>query len=385
MRMMEKILPRVEKGYQMPTMVYFGRGAVEEIADLPEMTGLKKIILVCGEHFKQSAVFGNLKQNLAKNGAKVFVYEGKIAKSDFETINALIDFCRTNVFDLIVAVGGGTILDTAKCAAILSTNEGLVEDYLVSKTRQLQVKSIPFLAVPTTAGTGSEVTPWAVVWDYGNYEKYSLASPLMFPYLALVDSSLTDELPAKVTAETGMDALAQAVEAYWSKFHNPVSDEYALKAIKLVMDNLALAVNLPTPEARDWMAKASLLAGLAFSNTKTTICHSVSYPITIHRGIAHGQAVSVTLPAFIRYSLPVMEGREKPLLEALGADNIEMAAQKVETLMKEINLAAKLSELGIKKEDIPTIVAEGYNPDRANNAPRVPTPDELKLILEEIL
>lgn len=369
----------------MPTMVYFGRGAVEEIADLPEIAGLKKILLVCGEHFKQSAVFADLKQNLAKNGAGVLVYEEKITKSDFETVNVLTDYCRTNIPDLVVAAGGGTVLDTAKCAVILAANEGEVEDYLVSKTRQLQVKSIPLLAIPTTAGTGSEVTPWAVVWDYKNHEKYSLASPLMFPFLALVDPSLTDELPAKVTAETGMDALTQAVEAYWSKFHNPVSDKYALQTIKLVMDSLALAVNLPTPEARDQMSKASLFGGLAFSNTKTTICHSVSYPITIRWGITHGQAVSVTLPAFVRYSLPVMGGREKPLFEALGADSIESAAQNVESLMKEINLATRLSGLGIKSEDILTIVAEGYNPDRANNAPRVPTPDELKTILEGIL
>jgi len=133
------------------------------------------------------------------------------------------------------------------------------------------------------------------------------------------------------------------------------------------------------------MSKASLFAGLAFSNTKTTICHSVSYPITIRWGVAHGQAVSVTLPTFILYSLPVMEGREKLLLEALGAEEIKEGAKKVEDLMNKINLATHLSELGIKKEDIPTIVAEGYNPDRANNAPRVPTPEELKSILEGIL
>lgn len=383
--MKEEILPRTEKEYSMPTIVYFGRGVVGEIADLPEILKFKNILLVCGGHFIQSGVFTELKQNLSRNGAEVLVYEGKIAKSDFETVNELTDYCRSNAPEFVIAVGGGTILDTAKCAAVLATNEGEVEDYLVSKNRQLKSKSIPFLAVPTTSGTGSEVTPWAVVWDYENHEKYSLSSLLMFPFMALVDPSLTDELPAKVTAETGMDALTQAIEAYWSKFHNPVSDEYALKSIRLVMDNLALAVNSPTPESRDHMAKASLFAGLAFSNTKTTICHSVSYPITIHWGVAHGQAVSVTLPAFIRYSLSAMEGREKPLLEALKAENIETAARNIETLMKSINLATKLSELGIREEDISTIVKEGYNPDRANNAPRIPTPNELKNILEEIL
>lgn len=383
--MIKKIPPQKTETYVMPTKVIFGRGAFNLTVDEEIIIRAKKIVLVAGEHLKQAQSFVNFEMNLKKKDTEVIVYDKKIAKSDFDTINSLTNYFHKNTPEIVIAIGGGTILDTAKCAAILAMNGGNIEDYLVTKKLQLDNKGIPLITIPTTSGTGSEVTPWAVVWDYANHEKYSLSSPLMFPALAVVDPSLTDDLSPKITAETGIDALSQAIEAYWSKFHNPISDKYALEAIELAMRYLPVAVNSPTQKSRDMMSRASLFAGLSFSNTKTTICHSVSYPITIHWSIAHGQAVSITLPAFIRYSLPVMEGREKLLLQALGAKNIEEGAKKVENLMKKINLATRLSELGIKKEDIPTIVTEGYNPDRANNTPRVPAPEELKSILEGIL
>ena len=383
--MIKKIPPQKTETYGMPTEVIFGRGAFKLIENEEIIIRAKKIVIVAGEHFKQTSSFIDLEKKLEGKEIEVIVYDTKIAKSDFDTINSLTDYFRKNAPEIVIVIGGGTILDTAKCAAILAINGGNVEDYLVTKKLQLDNKGIPLVTVPTTSGTGSEVTPWAVIWDFANHEKHSLSSPLMFPYLAVVDPALTDNLPPKITAETGMDALTQAIEAYWSKFHNPVSDKYALEAIKLVMKYLSIAVNDSTPESRNMMSKASLFAGLAFSNTKTTICHSVSYPMTAHWGVAHGQAVSVTLSEFIRYSLPAMQGRERKLIKALGADSVEEAAQKVGDLMKDVHLATRLSELEIKKEDIPIIVLEGYDPDRANNAPRVPTQEELKLILEEIL
>lgn len=381
---LEIIGPIKEEKYRIPTEIIFGRNSLLEITKKKILANAKKGILVTGEHFKRSKEFTLLRDCLEGDGRDLVVYGVRITISNAEAVNNLTSFVRESQPDLIFAVGGGSILDSGKCAAILASNLGRVEKYLLGE-KKIEAKGINFIAVPTTAGTGSEVTPWATVWDTLSKEKYSLASSLMFPSLAIVDPSLTDSLPSRITAETGMDALSQAIEAYWSRSHNLVSDEYALQAIKLAMESLKTAVNHPNYEIRDRMSRASLYAGLAFSNTRTTICHSVSYPITAHFGIAHGQAVAITLPSFIKYSLLVLKERERPLLDALGVETASEAAEKVENLMRDVGLATRLSELGIKEKDLGLIVEKGFHPNRANNAPRIPTKKELGKILQSII
>jgi alcohol dehydrogenase class IV len=372
--------PRTEGAYRMPTESHFGRGAISKLPGIFKQS--KRVLAVAAEHVKQKPEFIGAIAALSAE-AEVIVYEPPIKASDFETINALIDFARAREVDAVLAVGGGAVLDTAKCAAALARAEGTIEDYVRSKGRELRAHGLFFVAVPTTAGTGSEVTPWATVWG-SDLKKYSLASPeYLFPDAAVVDPSLTDSLPSYETAVTGMDALTQAMEAYWNVNHNPISDEYALEAIRLVLGHLERAATAPIPDARDHMMAASFFAGLAFSNTQTTLCHAVSYPMTTHWGVAHGQAVSITLPAFIEYIIPALpEERQKAFLAACTADSVSDAARKVRELMRRIGLKTRLSELSIPPEGIDVIVAEGFHPDRAKNSPKIPTPEELKRLLE---
>jgi 1,3-propanediol dehydrogenase/alcohol dehydrogenase len=370
-----------EHFYLMPTEISFGWGCRKLIDDSLLANQKKKVLLVTGQHFQQGEL-KPIKTSFKDNFAQ---YDQPIKKSDINAINRLASFCREQKPGLMVAVGGGTVLDTAKAAAIVAENGGQVEDYVVKKTKVIEIPGIPLVAVPTTAGTGTEVTPFAVVWDSENRKKYSLASLLMFPKRAVVDPELTINLPPQITAYTGMDALAQAIEAYWSKNHNPFSDVYALKAIKLAIDYLEKATCDPDQESREKMALSALMAGLAFSNTKTTICHAVSYPITAHWGVAHGQAVAITLPSFVRHSLPTLKQRERPLLKAFESNSAVQAAEKIEKLMTEVGLKTRLSQLGLKQEDLDLIVSKGFDPDRAVHAPWVPTPEELKSLLEVIL
>lgn len=374
------VIEPVEIGkYKMPTRVIFGRGSLDQLKNIKEIVGSSRVVIICGDHFKLSQDFKKLIKDL---GSKVIVYGDTVKKSTFFTINSFTDFCRENNPSVVVSIGGGAILDTGKCGAILAVNGGFVEDYVKIKKRNLEKKGITFIAIPTTAGTGSEVTPWATVWGNDNL-KYSLSSPeFMFPDVALVDSSLTDSLSREITAESGIDSLAQAIEAYWNVNHNSVSDKYALKAIEIIMNSLEKAVNNPDYDSRDKMSLASLTSGLAFSNTATTICHSISYPITAHWNVSHGQAVSITLPAFFEYIVPVLDiGRRKKLLESIKANDEKEGSLRIYYLMKNIWLKTKLSELGISKKGIGIIVEEGYNPDRARNAPRIPSNQELKEML----
>lgn len=367
----------------MPTKVYFGRGAVSVLANLISKSTNSKFLLVVGSHFYESDQYKQLREELT-NTKKVEFYLKKIKKSSFEEVNALVKYIQEGGYDGIVGIGGGAILDSDKVAATLAKNGGITEDYLINKSREIKEKGIFFIAVPTTSGTGSEVTPWSVVWGK---TKYSLSSPkFMFPDIAIVDPALTDDCPQYVTATAGIDALCQAIEAYWNVNRNPVSDKYALEAIQTIMGSLEQAVSNPDKEARDKMAWGSLLGGLAFSNTATTICHAISYPITIHWGVAHGQATSLTLPLFIEYILPILEtDRKNNLLNAIGAEDEKEASAKIRTLMHEVGLKTKLSELGIPKEGVDVIVKEGFDPSRAKNSPKIPSPQELKEMLYGIL
>lgn len=367
--------------YFLPTKIIFGSGSLTRLREIVSQFKPKKILLVAGEHLKKD---GTVKKLIA-GFKELLVYEKRISKSSLEAIDELASFCQAEKPDLIIAIGGGTILDTAKAAAILANNPGSVRDYVVGGEKEIARPGVPVVAIPTTSGTGSEVTPFAVVWDTKNKKKLTLASDLAYPKVALVDPELTDNLPPEITANTGIDALAQAIESYWAKKHNPTSDIFALRAVKLIMINLEKAVNNPDRKSREMMAQGSLFAGLAFSNTATTICHAVSYPITIYWDVPHGQAVAITLPSFIEYSLSALKERKAPLLIALGVKDEKRAAKKVASLIRKAGLATKLSQLGIKKKDIQLIVDEGFHLGRAGNAPKVPTPQELKGILEEIL
>jgi alcohol dehydrogenase class IV len=374
MRKNKVFTPQNKTDYIMPTKVYFGRGSAKKVLDIINKSPHAHFLLVTGSHFKKNPLFSELKKS-----KKVKVYEKDIKKSDFATVNALVKSARD--FDAIIGIGGGAILDSVKLAAALAVNGGNVEDYVTKNTRKIEKKGLLILALPTTSGTGSEVTPWSVIWSD---KKYSLSSVHMFPDIAIVDPALTDDCPTYVTATSGIDALCQAVEAYWNVKHNAVSDNNALDAIATILGSFEKAVNHPDEDSRDNMAWGSLLGGLAFSNTQTTICHSVSYPMTVHWGIAHGQATSITLPSFIEYTFGVLKKREKAILKAFGVSNKKAAAEKIRRLMQATGLKTRLSELGIPKKGIDIIVAEGFDPARAGNAPKIPTPEELKEMLTSL-
>jgi len=187
-----------------------------------------------------------------------------------------------------------------------------------------------------------------------------------------------------MTATSGIDALTQAVEAYWSKRSQPISDLYALGAISRIMSNLEDAHKNGQPEARTAMAEGSLMSGLAFSNTKTTICHSLSYPMTALFGVSHGQAVSITLPAFLLSNAHAIRAKVPRLLEALGAGSIEDAASRIRALMTSVGLAVRLNDLGIGDREIETILDQGFYADRADNNPKPVTIQDAREILRGI-
>ena len=244
-----------------------------------------------------------------------------------------------------------------------------VRQHLQSRgeSQSLPAEAIPLIAVPTTAGTGSEVTSWATVWDTEAAKKYSLARPDLFPTDAVVDPGLMVGMPRDLTISTGLDALSHALESLWNVNANPVSTSFAVTAAREVLETLGpLAQDLGNPTLRDRMARAATMAGLAFSNTRTALAHSLSYPITLHHGVPHGIACSFTLPGVMRSVIGANARCDAALREIFGAD-LERGAQDLADLLTELGIADEPGTFGIGDADWRHWIDDAIDGERGRN------------------
>jgi len=286
----------------------------------------------------------------------------------------------------IIAMGGGSVLDTAKAAAVAATNGGDVES-LVRGTHQIDHPGIPLIAIPTTSGSGSEVTPYASITDVDESKKISLSHDFLFPRFALLDPSLTLTLSHRQTAISGMDALCHAIEGYWSKRATPATDALALGAARLLLDQLPETRRDPQNlGARRLTMEGSMLAGLTISNARTTAVHAISYPMTVSYGVPHGLACSLVLPSMMRFNASAMAAeKEQTLLHNLGAKSMDHLAESVEQLQTQLELPVTLNAIGIGPGEISMIVKNGYRPDRMSNNPRQISSQQLTSLLENLI
>ncbi len=372
---------------------YVGIGAIDSIRTILERSGAKRIFLVTGAHaYDSSGAAGLLKRILADR--EICRFSDFTSNPKIEEVVGAVGALRAFAPDIVLAVGGGSAIDIAKSAAILSAQTGPLESY-VKGEKELSAGGPPVIAVPTTAGTGSEATHFAVV--YIGPRKYSLALPSMLPAYAIVDSQLLASVAPALAAATGMDALSQAIESYWSVRSNDESKTYAEQAITLIKKNLVAMVRKRTDEVCLAMARGAHLAGKAINISRTTAPHALSYPLTAHAGIPHGHAVALTLPAIIRFNAQVDEGSvadsrglshvRSTLSSAnslLGATDAEDAASMIESLMDAVGLERRLSVLGITGGDIPSFVKE-LSLERLANNPRRMTEEDATRILTDIL
>lgn len=378
-------MPIMSASYAMPTRITFGVDSLQMLPSLASIEAAKTIKLVIGgKSLKESGHLSTILGLLA--GRDVRITEGVPAEPGVSDLEREVQSLREHPVDCVLGVGGGSVLDLAKAAAFAAPQKVDPRELLKRLPAKL-APSIPFVAVPTTAGTGSEVTPWSVFWEKEEKKKYSLSHPLMFPSDALVDPELTYSMPPRVTANTGMDAFTQACEAYWNKNSNPTSDTLALESVCLILPALPKAVaNGQDQSARHDMMLGSLRAGQAFSNTRTTACHSISYPMTLYFGVPHGQAVGITLPEVLLLNASVTEeARTARFLAALHSQSMEEVAEKIRAMMIQSGLKTRLSEIGINREGIETIVKQGFTPGRMENTPYAFTEDTLRKMLKSIL
>ena len=276
---------------------YFGWGSIKNLEEIIKKENPKNIFLVTG---KSSYTSSGAQEQIEKIlfGMRITRFSDFSINPKLEEIQKGIDLFKKIEYDLVIAVGGGSPIDVAKSINLLSLNSESAKQYITGKSQILQAGK-PFVAIPTTSGSGSEATKFAVV--YINKQKYSLASDLLLPTYSIIDPQFVMSLPAYQTAATGMDALSQTIESYWSIHSTSESKGYSKDALKLLLENLEGAVNSPTKENKEKVAKASNLAGKAINITFTTACHAISYPLTSHYGVSHGHAVGLTLGEMLNY------------------------------------------------------------------------------------
>ncbi len=347
------------------------------------LTALPELLADCGPFlfvrdpiaWEASGAAAALEDALASLGGVPFEEQGE--KPRLEVMQAAAALAEAESCRAILAIGGGTSIDTAKGAAWCMAG-GALRAQPAPETELL-----PILAVPTTAGTGSEATHFAVCWHEGR--KHSLADPRLLPAHAIVDSNLHQSLSPRLTATAGFDALCQALESLWSHSVTDSSREDASQAARLLLGSLEGAVTQPTPELRRAMARGAHLAGRAINVTKTTTPHALSYALTFEHGIPHGYAVALTFP----HCLALRHAREQsppgtaPVSELLGSTS-ETAVARFQELQERCGAPTSLSALGVKESDL-ELIAASVDPNRLANDPLAPTAEELLEILRGAL
>ena len=367
--------------YLSPTKIVFGQNSFRTLKKIVLSQNVaKNILLVTGRSSMKKLGYVDHINKMLYNWS-VYHFDGVAPDPTPEVIEKALQFARPRKIELVIALGGGSALDVGKVLAILLKNNGSLEDYLEAK-RNIEHPGVPLVAIPSTAGTASEVTCWATVWGKEKKKKYSLTHQWMFPDFSIVDPMLTINMPPKLTAHTGMDALTHAIEAAWSKNAQPISDVFALRAIKLNRQNLKHTYDYPEDfEARTNMALASLLAGLAFNNTKTAACHSLSYPMTLNFGVPHGLAASITIKEVIKYNYKVLPKKVMQIVEEFGCSSIEGFSESLSEMMLSLGLPIRLRDLNFKEKDIELLVDEGINSDRMGNNPANLSSEDIRTIL----
>jgi len=369
--------------YNMPTKVVFGSGGFDNIRNYINPFNPKGILLITGKRSMKKVGIIEKIFSLLKN-YRIFLYDGVVPNPSMESLTEGIFLLKQKRINLVIGIGGGSVLDYAKAISVLVNNDGLVEDYFYKK-RKLEREGIPTIAIPTSAGTSSEITPYAVMTDLRKKIKITLTDRFIYPKLAIIDPLLTLTMPPELIANSGIDALCHAIEAYWNINHAPLSDLFALKAIELISINLPKAYKQRSKLTfRENMCLGSVYAGMAFSNTGTTACHSISYPLTTIFDVPHGNACVLTLGELLQYNSKGNRDKILDICEAMGARNVVEGIKKVKYLMKSVKLKTRLKNCGIKRRDIKVIVEKAFTPERMRNNPRRLTKQTLTKILRKI-
>lgn len=371
----------------LPRFMHIGKGASERIVDTLTSLQCSKPLLVTDHVMVELGYAARMAAYLAERDIHMDIFSDTVPEPTVSSIRAGVDIVREGDYDCIVALGGGSPIDSAKAIAILGKFGGQMRDYKFPKVTD--DAGLPIIAVPTTAGTGSEVTRFTIITDDETSEKMLCVGRGFMPTAALVDYCLTLSLPQRVTADTGIDALTHAIEAYVSRKANLYSDAQALSAMALIAPNLRMVFADPSNErARESMMLGATLAGIAFSNASVALVHGMSRPIGAAFHVPHGLSNAMLLPSVTAFSIPSAKVRYAQCARAMGvamqSDSDELANDKLLNELRALNLDLQVptpADFGIDKATFmamtTTMAEQALASGSPGNNPRIPTIDEM--------
>ncbi len=372
--------------YYAPTEIVFGAGRVKEVGEITARYGKKAMLVTVPEFPAVAELYANVKKSLTDAGVAWVHYDGVIPNPTTDLVTKGADIAKAEHVDVMIGLGGGSSMDTAKAIAVEATHPGTAWDYNCHTDGPTE-KTLPIIAISTTAGTGSQTTPCAVITKTSDKDKSAIWHKNIFPKVAIVDPEVTLSLPKSVTAQTGFDAFCHNFEAYLSVNTNPLVECMALDAIRIVAEYLPKVLEDGSDlEARSKMAWADTLGGLTNASAGVTLPHGLGMQIGGHcPHVTHGQALAVFYPAFTRYTYAAAEqkfaavGRifDPALEQESDAVAAEKSCEAIDNFLKKIGLWISLKDLNVTKEDIREIADCGQVlGDYANN-PRVATIPEM--------
>ncbi|OCK57088.1 iron-containing alcohol dehydrogenase [Bradyrhizobium sp. LMTR 3] len=377
--------------FQAPSNILFQPGASRKMGELVAHYGARRVMLVTGKIVRGAGLTAGAEASLAAAGIRVSIFEDVVADPPSHVVEAAVAACRADRIELVLSIGGGSALDTAKLVAYLAKTPDRLDDiYGVGLAKG---QRLPLLLVPTTAGTGSEVTPIAIVTT-PTTEKKGVISPVLIPDWAILDAELTLSLPAFVTAATGIDAMVHAIEAYTSKHKkNPISDQLARQALGLLSANVRrVCEDGKDVEARSQMLLGSMLAGIAFANAPVAAVHALAYPIGAIFDLPHGLSNALVLTQVLRFNLPAAEllyAELAPLVD-FRAVNLSVAQRArlfvdaMAAICRDCKIPLSLADVGIGAQDLNKLAEDAMKQTRLliNNPREVRFEDALAIYTE---
>lgn len=373
--------------------IVMGPGSVKTIGAEVKGRGLSRVLIVTDKGVISSGLMKPIEESLKASRIKYSVFDKVEPDPRYEIVADCVEAARQAKAQMLIGVGGGSPMDITKVSAIMLTNKGPIGAYfgigLIPKP------GLPTILIPTTAGTGSEVTAIAILSDEGEKLKKGIVSPFLFPSLGILDPELTTGLPPQVTAATGMDALIHAIEAFTSINATGITDMFCLRAIELIYKNIRIAyAKGDNIEARTAMMEGAYLAGIAFANAGVTAVHAFAYPIGAEFHIPHGVANTLMLPHVIRYNvlgnLEKFARLAKPFgIPTEGLDDLQIVDKviaAIDRLADDIRVPRHLADFGVKEKDIPVLAEGALKSTRLLvNNPRTLTLEDAKKIFKAAL
>ncbi len=371
----------------MPQTVHYGRNAFETVGRETAMRGSKALI-ISDKIMDSLGYVAECQSSLNSQGIESATYLGVVSEPTDTYVDEALALLKEKNCDVIISLGGGSCIDTAKAISVLATNGGYIGDYMGRK-KEAEQQPVPHIAIPTTAGTGSEATDVTIITNISNDVKMMIKQPAFMPCSAIVDPLLTLSSPQKVTAATGVDALSHAIEAYLSRKSHPMTDMLALSAMKLIVDHIRTAYkDGGNVDAREAMSLGALQAGMAFSNASVCLVHGMSRPIGALFHVPHGFSNAMLLPAILDFSksfaVPRLADLGRIFSEEMGEASDEAAADFAVDAVKELCLDLEipnLQEWGIEQEmfeaSLIKMAEDALESGSPGNNPRVPSKEEI--------